>query len=300
MAQDKRNALAALYHADNVPNAPRTLSELLNAYEPHTTGLSSWRRNEAQKRIRSVLASILDYPLVKLDARMIQRAVDAHPTLSTAANAVRYVRPMLKWGRKRGYCALAAEDIEQPRAANKERERVLSEDELRRLLQMLTFEGYDLAARLLLLTAVRLNELCGFHRSELDLQSMLWTIPAARMKARQTHIVPLSSQAATLFELAMQAPGPHPFKSLKNWDRWQKRINARTGTQGWHRHDLRRTAATIMGERLEVEPHVVDAALAHAHLTGNKVARTYNRARYTLKIAIALQALGDYYATLVS
>jgi integrase len=297
-ATDKRNELATTYIANSYPSQPATLLELLNAYH-NSDGkhLRSWQSNEAQKRIKHVLQPHIALPLQKLDARALQRTIDAHPSPNTAANCVRYVRPVLKWARRRGYSHIIAADLEQPRHTAKERDRVLSEQELRQILNALTFEGYDLAARLLLLTAVRLNELRQVHRREIDPQTKIWTIPADRMKAKRPHSLPLSEQAYWMFEQAFEH-SPTPFTSLVNWDRWQKKIFLRTNTTGWHRHDLRRTAATILGERLEVEPYVVDALLAHAHLTGNKVARTYNRARYLPQIALALQNLADYYKTL--
>ena len=47
-----------------------------------------------------------------------------------------------------------------------------------------------------------------------------------------------------------------------NWDRTQDTINRASGTSGWHRHDLRRTAATILGQ-LGVKPAVTDTLLCH-------------------------------------
>ncbi len=49
---------------------------------------------------------------------------------------------------------------------------------------------------------------------------------------------------------------------LDNWDRVQKALNAKTQTEGWHRHDLRRTAATIM-HSLKVPASTVTQILAH-------------------------------------
>jgi hypothetical protein len=54
---------------------------------------------------------------------------------------------------------------------------------------------------------------------------------------------------------------------------------------------LRRSAATLLGE-LGVEPHLVEAALNHAHLT-SQLATIYNRSRYGSQVAAALQRLAD-------
>jgi integrase len=52
-----------------------------------------------------------------------------------------------------------------------------------------------LAFRLLILTFVRSGELRGAKWSEFDLDKKEWRIPAERMKMKELHIVPLSSQA---------------------------------------------------------------------------------------------------------
>lgn len=49
---------------------------------------------------------------------------------------------------------------------------------------------------------------------------------------------------------------------LDNWDRFQRALNKQSGTSGWHRHDLRRTAATIM-TALKVPASTVAQILAH-------------------------------------
>jgi integrase len=61
-----------------------------------------------------------------------------------------------------------------------------------------SYSGYlttKLAAKLLLLTFVRKTEVTEAEWKEIDLQNQIWTIPAARMKMKQAHVVPLSRQA---------------------------------------------------------------------------------------------------------
>jgi integrase len=54
------------------------------------------------------------------------------------------------------------------------------------------------ALELAILTASRTNEVLGATWQEIDLHAGLWTIPAARMKARREHRVPLSAPAVAL------------------------------------------------------------------------------------------------------
>jgi hypothetical protein len=65
----------------------------------------------------------------------------------------------------------------------------------------------------------------------------------------------------------------------------------RDGSSTWHRHDLRRTGATMLGE-LGILPDIVDAALNHVSIR-SPLAATYNRSRYRPQVAAALQLLAD-------
>jgi integrase len=57
-----------------------------------------------------------------------------------------------------------------------------------------------------ILTAVRTNETIGAQWSEFDLDAAVWTIPAARMKAKRDHRVPLCKRAVAILRLAQKVP----------------------------------------------------------------------------------------------
>jgi integrase len=56
------------------------------------------------------------------------------------------------------------------------------------------------ALLLLILTATRTQEVIGARWEEFDLDAKVWTIPAARMKAKREHRVPLAPEAMALIE----------------------------------------------------------------------------------------------------
>ncbi len=113
------------------------------------------------------------------------------------------------------------------------------------------------------------------------------------------HVVPLSLQALELLRArapATSAPDTLVFASsvgtsLGNWDRETKALQESSGTTDWHRHDLRRTGATMLGEMGEM-PDIIEAALNHA-VIHSALAATYNRSRYRPQVAVALQRLAD-------
>ncbi|MFG1400251.1 tyrosine-type recombinase/integrase [Roseixanthobacter pseudopolyaromaticivorans] len=80
-----------------------------------------------------------------------------------------------------------------------------------------------LAFEFLILTAARTGEVIGAEWSEIDLVEKVWTVPAARMKAKRIHRVPLSARCVEILEQAAQMttegfifPGRSPGSSMSN------------------------------------------------------------------------------------
>ena len=82
--------------------------------------------------------------------------------------------------------------------------KMLPPDELPSFLAKLhNFEGdktIGLALRFIVLTMTRTSELRGARWDEFTLSTNTWSIPAARMKMRAPHVVPLSRQAMSVLE----------------------------------------------------------------------------------------------------
>jgi integrase len=260
--------------------------------------LKSWAHS--RKRVDRVFASLLPRSVQSLTAVDFQIAADRFPASQSASFAVRTLRPVLHWAAKRGYCAPKLTEFEQP-ATVKQRHRVLARGELAALLPVLRDgpEAHGACLRFILLTAARLGEAIGARWRDIDWQAGTWTIPREQAKSDREHTVPLSRQAIALLRRRMP-PGAQPddliFTTetgtpLGNWDRAGKWFQTASGTTGWHRHDLRRSAATLMGE-LGTDPHVIEAALGHVTLHSG-LASIYNRSRYRQQVAEALQRLAD-------
>jgi len=136
------------------------------------------------------------------------------------------------------------------------------------------------ALELAILTAARTNEVLGSTWPEFDLDAALWTIPAARMKARREHRVPLSAPAVVLLrKLATIRQGPHVLagqkkgKPLSNMALLMalRRMNRGDLTAHGFRSTFRDWAAESTGHPSEV----VEMALAHA--VGDRVEAAYRR-----------------------
>jgi integrase len=178
--------------------------------------------------------------------------------------------------------------------APKPRERVLYEGELRSIWGALPDTDYGSIVRLLLLTGQRRNEVGGMQWSEIK-EDGTWVIPAARCKNGREHSLPLSPMAQRIISAQPRRTVPPVFgegaRGFNNWGHAKAGLDKRIGDEvgsGWVLHDIRRTVATMMVDRLGVLPHVVEAILNHASGHRSGVAGIYNRARYSAEMREAL------------
>ena len=128
------------------------------------------------------------------------------------------------------------------------RERVLTNDELRRLWHNLSDNRFSEIVRLLLLTAASRNEIGNLQWSEIDLKRSLITLPPERTKNGRQHELPLSQQALAIIERQPRRNSSSflfsDAKGFKGWDQDKRRLDRRLRIVPWTLHDLRRTAAT--------------------------------------------------------
>jgi integrase len=273
-----------------------TLRALLDTYGDTEAAPKSWLAG--RPRVELVFKRLLDLPVSTVTLPDLQRCVDGYVFPKSAAFVVRTFRPVLKWASRPGRAYVSADlrDIGAP-AKIKARERVLNEDELHAVLPHLRDSASPHAQmmRFLLLTLARREEAATATWANVNLGAATWTI--TETKNGQPHVIPLSRQAvALLVGLGQGKPRDLVFSTrtgekLGNWDRHTKAIQKASGTEGWTRHDLRRTGATMLGEMGEL-PDIIEAALNHTSIR-SPLAATYNRSRYRPQVAVALQRLAD-------
>ncbi len=245
-----------------------------------------------------VLGEFLPKPCSALAIRTLQAAVDRYHSRSVALTAVSAARTILRWGRKRGWHDMSINELEAPTGQSPSRERVLTDDELRVLIPVLRTRDkwYFDIIMLLLLTACRRDEIADAAWSEIDLTEGRIVIPPERYKTKVEMIVPLPRQATALLKTIREEAGEHTgrvFPLTPTWSRFQEDLYDLTRSEGWQRHDLRRTAATMLGN-WGLPPHIVEVVLGHGRIGGG-VHSIYNRSRYYSEHRDALQRLADYY-----
>jgi integrase len=148
------------------------------------------------------------------------------------------------------------------------------------------------AYRLLMLTGLRLNEVCDAHWSEVNQREGVWIIPAARMKGKEgkarPHAVPLTGDIADLLGglpefqrrryLFSTTFGETPawisskvkarldarmLRTLRALARKRGDDPADVTLPAWKNHDIRRTVRTRLS-RLQISEEAREAVLAHA------------------------------------
>ena len=219
------------------------------------------------------------------------------------------LRKMINWGirerllkRTDNPCTGMEENLPKKRA----RERVLSLEEARLAWQAAGTLGYPFGPvfRLMLLTGCRSGEWSACRRNYVDLQQKLLVIPASAYKSDHVHIVPLISEAVTILEQVFrdQSPSDGDFifsgtngkKPLAGWTKGQRRMErALLAVSGerpvvrWTPHDLRRTVATRIAEKLGVGgEQLIKRVLGHSD---GSVTAIYNRYGYVREMRSVLE-----------
>lgn len=234
-------------------------------------------------------------PLAKVTQSDVEQCLDAIPTRPSRQQAQKTLNAFYVWAVRKGHAP------ENPVARCeviklKDRERVLSEDEIRVLWNALKDDDLGRVIKLLLLTGCRADEIGQLRWSEIDVDNAVLTLPPERTKNGRTHTLPLSPLALQIIKQVEKRDGrDFLFGKLAcgytHWGAQKKTLTDKIGVAHWTIHDLRRTAATHMCE-LGIEPHVVEAILNH--ISGHKggIAGIYNRARYFERMKVALAAWG--------
>ena len=129
----------------------------------------------------------------------------------TANRTLRIIKKMFSFAVKRGVLdASPCVEIDPPAKEN-QRERVLTEEEIKMfwlgLDKAKMSDATRLVLKLLLITAQRKGEVSQAEWSEIDLKNKWWTIPKERSKNERIHRVPLSPMAIDIFKQAKTLSG---------------------------------------------------------------------------------------------
>ena len=153
------------------------------------------------------------------------------------------------------------------------------------------------ALEFLILTAARSGEVLGAQWSEIDFDRAIWTVPAERMKAKETHRVPLSDRAIEILQALHETrisdfvfPGQRPNRPLSAMS--MPMLLRRLKVEGATVHGFRSSFRDWCGEETHFPREIAEAALAHK--VGNEVERAYRRGDALEKRRHLMQAWADF------
>jgi len=153
-----------------------------------------------------------------------------------------------------------------------------------------------LAIELLVLTATRSGEVRLADWNEVDLDAKTWTIPAARMKMKEEHVIPLSDRALdvlqkakTLGDEGLIFPGMRSGRPMS--DMTMSKLVKELGYPV-DIHGFRTSFRTWVQEQTNTAHEVAERALAHK--TTNKVEAAYARSDLFEKRRELMNAWASY------
>jgi integrase len=284
----------------------------LIAIEWWNTKKSSWSENHADAVLHTLKQNIFPClghrPITDISPpELLQtiRKIESRGALEMAAKVLQRCNAIYRFAITTGRANYnPATDLREALKTPERRNHpALSAKELPEFLRKLSaYDGHiqtRLATELLILTFVRSGELRGAKWDEIDWDQMEWRIPKERMKMREEHIVPLSSQAISILDQLKGLSGHHgyvfPSQQNANKPMSENTILYALYRLGYHSrataHGFRQTASTILNET-GFTPDAIERQLAHAER--NKIRAAYNKAEYLPERRKMMQWWGDY------
>jgi len=232
------------------------------------------------------------------------RKIEERGALDVAARVKQRISAIFRYAIQVGYAEYnpvdALKDVLQSRRV--EHRKSIKRDELSEFLEALhDYRGYPitrLALKFIVYTFVRPGELRSAVWADINFENKIWRIPAEKMKMKDEHLIPLSSQVLAILDEVKEHTGNYDLIFPSTHDR-QKEMSENTLTYAIRKrlrfdataHGFRTTASTILNEagfRIDV----IERQLAHTER--NKVRNAYNRAQYLDERFEMMGWYGDY------
>jgi integrase len=256
--------------------------------------------------------------LKKSDVHNLLDAIVDRGSPITANRTFAVLRQLCNWATEREIIPSSPCDKIKSPAAEKSRDRVLDDNEIRLAWQAFGAVGWPFGAigKLLLLTGARRDELASGRWNEIDLQAKTWTVAKERSKNGVAHEIPLSGAAVDVIRglprigdkkhgYVFTTTGETPvsgfskakgvihstvFELLKveAYGRGESPHHVATPAH-WTFHDLRRTVATRL-QKLGVKLEVTEAILNHRSGSRAGIVGVYQRYDYMAEKRVALDA----------
>jgi integrase len=245
-------------------------------------------------------------PVSVLTAKTINEALDqlVERGRVQANHCAQTLNRALRWSAKKGHIPALPLFDTMPGGAEKSRDRVLTDGELRRVWEAATEPVFGQLVRFLIVTACRKGEARDMRWEDIDREKRLWTLPTT--KSGHGNEVPLCDLALSILDQARKesiADSEYVFSVtggvLGGFGKSTKRLRDKAQIRTrWTLHDLRRSAATKMAEpplSIPSKP-TISRVLGHAE---SGVTSRYVRASWLPEKRSALDRWAAHLATTI-
>jgi len=239
--------------------------------------------------VERILIRYFDWhkPLDQITHRDVILALDAIKAPSECLHGYRNLRAFFNWCVPR-YLQTSPMNGLKPPSRQASRERVLSDNEIRRIWHATDPEiPYGKLIRLLILLGTRRGETVAIKADWL--KDNVLTIPPTHTKNGREHRIPVPQMAMPLI---------HTMSSIKGF--WRHKTNLdKASVTGWTHHDLRRTYATNM-QRLGVRLEVTEKLLNHVSGSMAGIVSIYQRHDFFPEMKEAVERYEQFLQTLLA
>jgi len=288
----------------------RTLGQLIERFlEAKREDMSETYYRDNCRYLREYWAPLHDHSVAhikRVDAvNVLDDIADKHGK-ATADRARSALSSFFSWALDRVPNLEANPLIAIKNRANGKRDRALNDGELRKVWRASADTGeHGTIVRLLILTGQRKSEIADLQWSEIDFDKRQIVLPAARVKNKREHIVPLSDEALHVLQ-SMHVVADRDFvfgegrKGFQGWSKSKAALDAKLRRmKPWRVHDLRRSVVTGLNEHGIAPPHIIEAVVNHVSGSRGGIAGIYNKAQYSEERREALDAWGCHVAKVV-
>ena len=296
-------------------NANNTFEAI--ALEWHDNQKGRWSNNHFNNVLHRLKADVFPYigndPIAELEAPHLLdmlRKIEKRGALDIAGRTRQICGQVFRYGIQTGKCKRdPSSDLRGAlKTRQKEHFNAIESKEIPELLNAIERNDARLFPRtrrailLSLHTFTRPGELRKAEWGEIDLENKQWTIPAAKMKMRRDHVVPLSRQVIEILKEQKQETD-HLATNLVFPSQVRPKDPMSDGTVrvALHKlgfkdrmtaHGFRALARTTIREKLHFDPDVIECQLAHK--AAGPLGEAYNRAQFIEKRTIMMQEWSDY------
>jgi integrase len=267
---------------------------------------------------RHVLPRLGERPVAELRRSEIIAVLDKVESDSgprAADMALAVLRSALSWHEKRsdGFRSPIIPGMARLKASERARDRVLNDDELRRVWQAAGDERiglYGKVIRFMVLSGARRAEAVGLRRTEIETMRengsdiVVWRLPPSRSKNKREVVRPLSRAALAIVEdipmigehsdLMFTLNGVRPM--TMNYGDRKDLLDEIAGVEGWVLHDLRRVHRSLLS-RCRVPFEIAERLLGHSQPL---LVRTYDQHSHLPAMAEAVEKVAAEIERIVS